>query len=206
MKNHLLPLAFILALASCDQETSSTSEISSGAGAKALTADSASGAGNGLPGKSGPRPESKAKVRELLARQELGGKLLGNTVRLVGDHYEQVDLDYVPDYYLLYHTASWCGPCRAAAPKFVEHYNDDLADRKDLALIQVSMDSDTKSAEKWAKKDKFPWLTMPREQQESSGFDEYAVTAIPSYILHDADGKIIARGKDQVLAAIKELE
>ena len=206
MRNRLLSLVLAMAISSCDQESGSSGGDSSGQGAKALAAGAGSDSTNGLPGKAGPRSESKAKVRELLARQEVGSKLLGNTVKLVGDHYEQVDLDYVPEYYLLYHTASWCGPCRASAPKFREYYNEDLAARKDLALIQVSLDDDTKTAEQWAQKEKFPWLTIPHDRQETSGFDEYAVHAIPSYILRDADGKIIAQGREKVLAAIEELK
>lgn len=48
-----------------------------------------------------------AEVLAALEAQPIGGKLLGNTVRLVGDGFEAVDLGKAPEYYLVYYSASW---------------------------------------------------------------------------------------------------
>ena len=62
-------------------------------------------------GQAGPPAEPPAaptaEVLSALKAQPVGGKLLGNTVRLVGDGFEAADLAKAPDYYLVYYSASW---------------------------------------------------------------------------------------------------
>ena len=48
-------------------------------------------------------PNAKAA----LEAQTIGSKLLGNTVRLIGDTFQPVDLDFVPEAYFVYYSASW---------------------------------------------------------------------------------------------------
>ena len=55
----------------------------------------------------GPPAAPTEEVLAELKGQEIGGKLLGNTVMLSGDKFVQADLANAPDYYLVYYTASW---------------------------------------------------------------------------------------------------
>jgi hypothetical protein len=48
-------------------------------------------------------PNAKAA----LEAQVIGSKLLGNTVRLTGDSFQPADLDFAPEAYFVYYSASW---------------------------------------------------------------------------------------------------
>ncbi|NNC90317.1 MAG: hypothetical protein HKN82_17830 [Akkermansiaceae bacterium] len=49
--------------------------------------------------------EANAAVE--LAKQAVGKKLLGNTVKVAGDAFVAADLATAPEYYLVYYSASW---------------------------------------------------------------------------------------------------
>jgi hypothetical protein len=92
----------------------------------------------------------------------------------------------------------------------VEHYTQNLAGRRDVALIQVSMDNDRKAAAGWAKEAKFPWLTIMMTDRDGRRAPDHDFTqvfsprGIPSYILISADGEKIAEGKNAVFAALDQ--
>jgi len=73
-------------------------------------------------------------------------------------------------------------------------------------MVHISLDSDKDSAQNWAKKESFPWLTILPERVKKSGLREYKSTKyVPEYHLVDAEGKTIANGQAQVFAKIAEL-
>jgi len=45
--------------------------------------------------------------QKTLADQPVGKKLMGNTVKLVGKKFEKTEISKVPEYYLVYFSASW---------------------------------------------------------------------------------------------------
>ena len=88
--------------------------------------------------------------------------------------------------------ASWCGPCRQYNPELVaiyKKYKD-----KGFEIFAVSLD---KSAEKWKeaiKTDQLEWLHVSDlKGWASAPAQKYQVTSIPTAILLDKEGKIIAR-------------
>ena len=84
-------------------------------------------------------------------------------------------------------------------------YNEKIAPNPKVELIHVSADSDKKSAEEWAKKEKFPWPTVLPEDAKRSGLDKFAGGGVPHYVLIDKEGKQLAEGQGQVLAKVQEL-
>ena len=88
--------------------------------------------------------------------------------------------------------ASWCKPCRAENPANVAMYNELHA--KGLNIIGVSLDKD---AAKWKEaivKDKLTWNQISNLKE----FDDpialtYNIQQIPSTLVLDASGKIIAK-------------
>ena len=88
-------------------------------------------------------------------------------------------------------------------------YNEKIAKKANLEFIMVSLDDQESSAVKWAKKEDFPWptLLLPQytKEKKNLGLIDSLGEAVPDYALLDKNGKIIARGKDQVykLAGIK---
>ena len=89
--------------------------------------------------------------------------------------------------------ASWCGPCRRENPnvvKLYKKYHD-----KGFEIYSVSLDKE-KSA--WLKAIKDDGLVWPNHVSDlngwtSSGGMTYGIMSVPSTVLVDKDGKIIAR-------------
>ena len=89
--------------------------------------------------------------------------------------------------------ASWCGPCRRENPNVVKLYKK-YHDRG-FEIYSVSLDKE-KSA--WLKAIKDDGLVWPNHVSDlngwtSSGGKTYGIMSVPSTVLVDKDGKIIAR-------------
>ncbi len=103
------------------------------------------------------------------------------------------------DYVLVDFWASWCGPCRRAMPALKELYAKYAGQ---LEVLGVSLDND---AEKWT--GAIETLGLPwKHISDVKGWDcaagkLYGVSAIPSTVLIDKDGIIIARNPSE-----KEIE
>ena len=89
--------------------------------------------------------------------------------------------------------ASWCGPCRRENPKVVrlyEKYHD-----QGFEIYSVSLDKDR---EAWLKAIRDDHLSWPNHVSElnywtSSGGKTYGIRAVPSTVLVDREGKVVAR-------------
>lgn len=88
--------------------------------------------------------------------------------------------------------ASWCAPCRQENPSVVALYAE--LHGKGLNIISVSLDND---ADKWKaaiSKDNLSWTQVSnlKEMQDPIAL-QYGVTQIPTTILVDSNGKVVAR-------------
>jgi thiol-disulfide isomerase/thioredoxin len=95
-------------------------------------------------------------------------------------------------YVLLCFWASWCGPCIKNIPLLKEINAKYPADQ--LAMVSVSIDTDTAKWVKAVKEYQMPWLQTCDVEQYAPGqkmqklFD---VTSVPQYFLIDKTGKLI---------------
>jgi cytochrome c biogenesis protein CcmG/thiol:disulfide interchange protein DsbE len=97
--------------------------------------------------------------------------------------------DYKGKTVLLNFWASWCVPCQAEIPRFLEwqrRYGD-----QGLQVIGMSMDDDEKSARKFASRLKVNYpLAMATEKLAAS---YGGVLGLPATFIIDRDGKIVAK-------------
>jgi Peroxiredoxin len=95
-------------------------------------------------------------------------------------------------YTLIDFWASWCGPCRGENPNVVATFAEYKS--KGLGIIGVSLDRDKAKWEKAIADDKLEWTQisdLKGWQNEAAAL--YAVNSIPSNLLVDKTGKIVAR-------------
>lgn len=94
--------------------------------------------------------------------------------------------------------ASWCGPCRAENPNVVEIYND--YHEKGFDIIGVSLDMEKQNWIKAIETDSLIWHNISDlKYWNNEGAKLYGVSSIPSNVLLDENGIIIAknlRGED----------
>jgi thiol-disulfide isomerase/thioredoxin len=131
--------------------------------------------------------------------------LEGNLVRLDGKRLAKCeDATNPTKYYIFYYTASWCGPCQAFTPSLVTFYNDTKPGNDHFELVLITSDQDEKSMAKYATDKKMPWpqLKMGDVGKFEKKFN-HGVTGIPSVVVCDLEGKIVAKTTD--LNAIKKL-
>jgi peroxiredoxin len=88
--------------------------------------------------------------------------------------------------------ASWCGPCRGENPNVVAVYNE--YNTKGLGILGVSLDAKKEDWQKAIADDQLTWLQvsdLKGWQNEAAVL--YAVNSIPSNLLVDKTGKIVAK-------------
>jgi peroxiredoxin len=122
----------------------------------------------------------------------------GNPVKL-SDVYSQNDLTLI-DFW-----AAWCGPCRAENPNVVAVYNDYKT--KGFTVFGVSLDREKDAWVKAIADDKLDWTQVSDlAYWQSEAAQLYAINSIPSNLLVDKTGKIIAKNKrgDELRAFVAE--
>ena len=101
------------------------------------------------------------------------------------------------DYVLVDFWASWCRPCRQLLPVLKELYTSYHPSGK-LEILGVSLDRDEAEWLKALEEEELPWIQIrdQREEPYNPG-DVYGITAIPTTLLINREGKIVMRNPDE---------
>ena len=150
-------------------------------------------------------------AKMVIPKGVLGKQLKGLTYREKDGKFVKMDGKWNARYFILYYSASWCGPCRASLPRNLEVYLDKIAPRKDLEVVLCSMDHALEGAQKWAVSNKMPWPVflfgyLDNLSKESPLIRKNYPGPIPSLVLVDANGNKIASGSmDGLVRKVEEL-
>ncbi len=132
-----------------------------------------------------------AKRLSIIERSRIGEPVLdfsqknteGQTVRMADFKGKYVFVDF---------WASWCGPCRGENPNVLQAYNK--YKDKNFTVIGVSLDDNGDKWKKAIKEDNMPWSQLSDLKgwkNEVSTY--YGIQGIPSSLLVDPQGRIIAK-------------
>jgi nucleoredoxin len=123
-------------------------------------------------------------------------ELKGDLVRLKdGRRLQRVAKDALPDvdYYGIYFSAHWCGPCRQFTPRLVEFYNDlQPAHGKRFEIIFVSLDQSADAMEGYMQEAQMPWPAIEFASARKTDLRRYAGRGIPCLVLLDRGGAVLA--------------
>jgi len=95
--------------------------------------------------------------------------------------------------------ASWCGPCRMENPSVVSAYqkykDKKFTNGKGFTVYSVSLDQDKNAWKKAIKKDNLSWASHVSDLGgwQSKPAAIYGINSIPSNLLLDKDGVILAK-------------
>lgn len=90
--------------------------------------------------------------------------------------------------------AAWCGPCRAENPNVVAVFNEFNA--KGFTVFGVSLDREKEAWLKAIADDKLAWTQVSDlAYWQNAAAQTYAIQSIPSSLLVDQTGKIVAKNK-----------
>jgi peroxiredoxin len=107
--------------------------------------------------------------------------------------------DYRGKYVLVDFWASWCGPCRAENPNVVK-VHDEFKNKKNFAILGVSLDKDKDAWQKAIQDDRLDWKQISDLKfWNSKAVSTFQFEGIPFNLLIDPTGKVIAtalRGPD----------
>lgn len=96
-------------------------------------------------------------------------------------------------HYAIYFSAQWCPPCRAFTPKLIAWYKTTKAAHPDFELIFVSSDQTEQAMEKYMLEAEMPWPALKFSKiDRNKTITNRAGSGIPSLVLLDAEGKILA--------------
>ncbi len=99
------------------------------------------------------------------------------------------------NYYVFYFAASTCPRCKVFTPKFIEHYQQTLADRMDVAFVSWPTDATTPPYLAYVRENSIPWPNLPVERK--SLFANLGVFQIPGILVVDRFGNRVLASNTQ---------
>ena len=137
---------------------------------------------------------AKALAEEEARHQELEGKGVGEMApdfTLKNTKGKGVSLKSLRGkWVVLDFWATWCGPCKASMPHLKEYYKKYAGKLEIVGIVNASKEEDWKTM---VKDMDLKWINVINPQENTANKDLtniYGITAFPTYIIIDKEGKI----------------
>ncbi len=160
---------------------------------------------------------ARARQRALIAPEarpsRIAALLKGKLVDAEGKPFTNPALDSA-QIYVLYFSASWCGPCRKFSPRLIEFVNKVAKDNPRLATVLMSNDKVPDEMLAYMKDEKMPWPALPLASLQATPLLlGLAAGSIPHLVVLDRHGLVLASsaengqwtGVDRPFAALEKL-
>ena len=121
--------------------------------------------------------------------------LAGKLVTLEGDAVRPFDGARLAEvkFYAFYFSASWCAPCRAFTPGFVDAYKKIRALYPEFEVVLVNADHSSGDMVAYMRDDHMAWPALRWEAiRGASEITHYAGEGIPCLVLVDENGKVLS--------------
>jgi thiol-disulfide isomerase/thioredoxin len=98
-----------------------------------------------------------------------------------------------PDYYAIYFSAGWCGPCHRFTPKLVSFYQQMKPQHNNFEVIFFSSDRNEQEMLSYMRELSMPWPAVRfAEIKGLPDIKKYRGTGIPCLVIVDAQGNVVA--------------
>ena len=157
-----------------------------------------------------PKPKPKPKPTSSYAAGKLTERLQNRLTHSDGGKKFlpfKLEQKKKTQYYLFYHSAKWCPPCRAFTPKLARLYNLDFRARPDVEFIFISADKSAGGMRDYMQSYHMPWPAIRyQDRQLFNDVRQRCGCGIPGLALYDSNGNFIAGGNHHtVLDKLKSL-
>jgi len=139
----------------------------------------------------------------LALAEDIAASLDGLLYKVDAEELVETALEGDPEFFVAYHSASWCGPCKAFSKELLS-LSQAASENKNFALVLVNYDVDEMAMGKYMVEAAMPWYALKHDSRESNPLALAAKSDyIPHLVIVDREGKVLAKDRAESVAMLE---